>query len=273
MSLILWFTVWLTIPNQGWNAENVSPCDKAWRHNIWWGLWSVFDVTQNLVEIFKDIPSKPVNINPTPHKIHEVEIHRISWRETTRLSLYQCPNIKHVFLLFLILFFCNFHLAEHGDWLIMVQIYERPCGVLQTRGRTQLCCLPRDAISNAHTTNTCSMFKTWSKFWTNSTKKYSGSKKGAKSSGCKEILLGNPKMCTEHGEVMFYYLAIILQKRSLFEAKSLDFFAYRDCSFSCLMGNDCDDDHKKALTGWSCSQCKSPVGWTHDVGVSSLSKV
>ena len=64
-------------------------------------------------------------------------------------------------------FFCNFHLAEHGDWLIMVQIYQRPCGVLQTRGRTQLCCLPRDAISNAHSTNTCSMLKTWGKFLTN----------------------------------------------------------------------------------------------------------
>ena len=214
MSLILWFTVWLTIPQSGLERRE---CESLWQslktQHLMRPLISIWCLTQNLVEIFKDIPSKPVNINPTPHKIHEVEIHRISWRETTRLSLFQCPNIKHVFLLFLILFFCNFHLAEHGDWLIMVQIYQRPCGVLQTRGRTQLCCLPRDAISNAHSTNTCSMFKTWSKFWTNSTKKYSGSKKGAKSSGCKEILLGNPKMCTEHGEVMFYYLAIIFHCR------------------------------------------------------------
>ena len=84
-----------------------------------------------------------------------------------------------------------------------------------------------------------------------STKEYGGSKKGAKSSGCKEILLGNPKMCTEHGEVMFYYLAIIFQcRKDLYLRQNLlIFFAYRDCSFSCLMGNDCDDDDKKALTG------------------------
>ena len=140
MSLILWFTVWLTIPQSGLERRE---CESLWQslktQHMMRPVISIWYVTQNLVEIFKDLPSKKVNINPTPHKIHEVEIHRISWRETTRLSLFQCPNIKHVFLLFLILFFCNFHLAEHGDWLIMVQIYQRPCGVLQTRGRTQLC--------------------------------------------------------------------------------------------------------------------------------------
>ena len=35
-----------------------------------------------------------------------------------------------------------------------------------------------------------------------------------------------------------------------------------------------DDDHnKEALTGRACYQCKSPAGWTHDVGMSALSNV
>ena len=38
-------------------------------------------------------------------------------------------------------------------------------------------------------------------------------------------------------------------------------------------GVDDDDHNKKALTGRACYQCKSPAGWTHDVGMSTLSKV
>ena len=38
-------------------------------------------------------------------------------------------------------------------------------------------------------------------------------------------------------------------------------------------GVDDDDPNKEALTGRACYQCKSPVGRTHDVGMSALSNV
>ena len=124
-----------------------------------------------------------------------------------------------MFLLFLILFFCNFHLAEHGDWLIMVQIYERPCGVLQTRGRTQLCCLPRDAISNAQ------CLKHGVNFEQILPKRAQWLQKRSQVKWMQRNSSGKSKNVhrARRGHVLLSGNYFSLQKRSLFEAKSLHF--------------------------------------------------
>ena len=121
----------------------------------------------------------------------------------------------------------------------------------------------------------CPMFKTWSKFWTNPTKKSAVAPKKEPSQVDAKKFFWEIQKCaqsTARSCSIIWQLFFIAEKIFIW-GKISSFFAYHDCSFSCIMEDDCDDDHNKALTGWSCSQCKSPVGWTHDVGVSSLSKV